>query len=64
MIGKVFTTTDSKKEYLVIDGHPMFGGAWRCYPTDKPKPYKQSLIECFSTEFIEKCLKQTHQQTK
>lgn len=58
MIGKAFTTPQSKKDYKVIEKHPRFNGVWRCYPLEKEAPYKQTFIDCFSTEFIEKNLKQ------
>lgn len=56
MIGVKFTTTESKKEYVVIEAHHMFKDTWRCYPADKQPPYKPNLIDCFSIEFINKCL--------
>jgi hypothetical protein len=58
MIGTKFTTLESKKEYRVIEKHKMFEGVWRCYPANQEAPYKQPLIDCFSTDFIEDCLKQ------
>lgn len=57
MIGKTFTTPESKKTYRVIDGHTLFGGVWKCYPIEKEgPPYKEGLIDCFSTEFIMRSL--------
>lgn len=61
MIGTVFTTPESKKTYKVIDGHRLFGGTWKCYPIERVEtdnPLKQNLIDCFSTDFIEKSLRQ------
>ena len=58
MIGTKFTTLDSKKDYRVIERHKIFEDTWKCYPADKEAPYKQNLIDCFSTDFIEDCLKQ------
>lgn len=61
MIGTVFTTPDSKKTYKVIDGHKLFGGVWKCYPTERVEtdnPYNEGLIKTFSTDFIEKSQRQ------
>lgn len=63
MIGKTFKTPHSKKDYKVIEKHHMFNGVWKCYPLEKEPPYKQTLIDCFSTEFIEKNLKQDNDDT-
>jgi hypothetical protein len=58
MKGQTFTTTHSKKQYLVIEKHKVFKDVWRCVPTFKLQgpPYKSSLIQCFATDFIEECL--------
>ena len=56
MIGTVFTTPESKKTYVVIEKHHMFEDTWRCYLADKPQPYKPNLIDCFSTEFINRAI--------
>lgn len=58
MIGTKFTTLNSKKNYKVIEKHKVFADVWRCYPADKEPPYKQPLIDCFSTDFIKDSLKQ------
>ena len=63
MIGKTFTTPHSKKDYKVIEQHPRFKSVWRCYPLEKEPPYKQTFIDCFSEEFIEKNLKQEDNDT-
>ena len=55
MIGTKFTTPNSNKTYVVIEAHHMFDDTWRCYPADKEPPYKPTLIDCFSTDFINKC---------
>ena len=55
-IGIVFTTLHSGKEYRIIEKHRIFEDVWRCYPAEKDPPYKQSLIDCFGTEFIKECL--------
>ena len=57
MIGTIFTTPESKKTYTVIEEHPMFKDTWRCYPAEKEPPYKPNLIDCFSTEFIERSVR-------
>lgn len=57
MKGTKFTTYGSKKEYVVIEPHKIFKDTWRCYPADKEPPYKQPLIDCFSTDFIQDCIK-------
>lgn len=56
MTGKTFTTPNSKKAYIVIEEHKMFKDTWRCYPAEKEPPYKPNLIDCFSTEFIERAM--------
>lgn len=57
MVGKTFTTPNSKKGYRVIEEHHMFKDTWRCYPIEKEgPPYKENLIDCFSTEFIKKAM--------
>jgi hypothetical protein len=58
MKGKKFTTYGSKKPYIVIEEHKVFKDVWRCYPANKETPYKQNLIDCFSTDFINDCIKQ------
>lgn len=58
MIGILFTTLESRKDYRVIEKHKIFKDVWRCYPADKEAPYKQHLIDCFSTDFIKDCLKE------
>lgn len=55
-IGVTFTTKDSQKDYIIIEKHKDFDDVWRCYPKDKEPPYKPNLIDCFSIDFIEKCL--------
>ena len=55
MIGIIFTTPNSKKTYIVIEAHHIFNDAWKCYPAEKEPPYKPTLIDCFSTDFINKC---------
>jgi hypothetical protein len=63
-IGIVFTTLHSKKQYKVIEKHRMFEDVWGCYPAEKEPPYKQTLVECFGTEFINECLKkQIHEDS-
>jgi len=57
-LGLKFTTLNSRKDYKIIEKHKMFEDVWRCYPAEKEGPYKQNLIECFSTDFINECLKQ------
>ena len=64
MIGTIFTTTESKKTYVVIEAHHMFEGTWKCYPADKEPPYKPNLIDCFSIEFINKCIKKLDKTVK
>ena len=58
MIGTKFTTPNSKKDYVVIGEHHMFKNSYQCYPAEKAPPYKESLIEYFSIDFIENALKQ------
>jgi len=60
MVGEKFTATHSKKEYLIIEKHKVFNDVYRCVPTYKliGPPYKGSLIQCFSTDFIQECLNQ------
>lgn len=58
MIGTTFITPNSKKNYKVIEKHKIFQDVWRCYPVNQEPPYKQNLIDCFSTDFIKDALKQ------
>lgn len=60
MTGVKFTTTHSKKEYLVIEKHKVFKDVWRCIPTYNlvGPPYKGNLIQCFADDFIQECLNQ------
>lgn len=64
MIGVKFTTTESKKAYVVIEAHHMFNDVWKCYPVEKQPPYKPNLIDCFSTDFINKCKNKKHMLLK
>lgn len=64
MIEEKFTTLNSRKDYKVIEKHKDFEDVWRCYPADKELPYKESLIDCFSTEFILKSRKIDASQEK
>ena len=58
IIGTKFTTMNSRKDYKIIEKHKIFKDVWRCYPANQEPPYKQHLIDCFSTDFIDDCLKQ------
>jgi hypothetical protein len=54
--GTKFKTIQSNKEYLIIEKHKVFNGVWRCIPTYRLEmPYKKSLIQCFSEDFITDC---------
>lgn len=64
MIGTKFTTLHSRKEYIIVQKHRMFDDVWGCYPAEKEPPYKQNLIECFGTEFINECLKKEINENK
>lgn len=57
MVGTKFITLNSKKNYKVIEKHKVFKDVWRCYPINQEAPYKQHLIDCFSTDFIKDSLK-------
>jgi len=57
MIGTSFKAISGNiTEWTVIGSHGMFTDTWRCYPADKIKngEANESLVQCFSTDFIKK----------
>jgi|LakMenEpi03Aug12_release.lakeMendotaPanAssembly.Ray.scaffolds.fasta_scaffold5792824_2 hypothetical protein len=58
MIGINFIAhSGTDHEWFVIKPHEMFSDTWYCYPIkkyDKDKELKETLIQCFSTDFINK----------
>jgi len=58
LIGATFIIEDGKTEMVVVKRHDSFDGVWMAYPVKKlPPPYKESLFQGFTEDFIQNHLK-------
>ena len=58
MIGSKFIAhVGTDHEWFAFKSHGLFSDVWYCYPIkkyEKDQNMKESLIQCFDTEFIKK----------